>query len=135
MSAMNAVRQELKRRIVSFRYAFEGWSYVLRTQRNAWIHALVTVAVVVLALWLRLERRDWAILVLTITVVWMAEFMNTAVEAVVDMVTPDHHPLAKVAKDVSAATVLVGACGAILIGLLILGPPLWQTLWGSSAGK
>jgi diacylglycerol kinase len=59
----------------------------------------------------------------------MAEFMNTAVEAVVDMVTPDHHPLAKVAKDVSAAAVLVGACGAVVVGLLILGPPLWAKLW------
>ena len=127
---MQLARHELKRRIVSFRYAFEGWAYVLRTQRNAWIHALVTIAVVALALWLRVERRDWAILVLTITVVWMAEFMNTAVEAVVDMVTPDHHPLAKVAKDVSAATVLVGACGAVIVGLLILGPPLWAKLWG-----
>jgi diacylglycerol kinase len=76
---MQLARQELKRRIMSFRYAFAGWGYVLRTQRNAWIHALVTIAVVVLALWLRLAWRDWAVLVLTITVVWMAEFMNTAV--------------------------------------------------------
>jgi diacylglycerol kinase len=126
---MQLARQELKRRIMSFRYALAGWGYVLRTQRNAWIHALVTIAVVVLALWLRLAWPDWAVLVLTITVVWMAEFMNTAVEAIVDMVTPDHHPLAKIAKDVSAATVLVGACGAVVVGLLILGPPLWVKLW------
>jgi len=56
----------------------------------------------------------------------MAEFINTALEALVDIAAPDYHPLAKVAKDVAAAAVLVGALGAILIGLLLLGPPLWE---------
>jgi diacylglycerol kinase len=62
--------------------------------------------------------------------VWMAEFMNTALEAVVDMAMPGLHPLAKVAKDIAAAAVLVGAIGAVLIGLLILGPPLWARFFG-----
>jgi diacylglycerol kinase len=57
-------------------------------------------------------------------VVWIGEFVNTAIEAVVDMTMPDPHPLAKVAKDVSAAAVLIAAAGAVLVGLLILGPPL-----------
>jgi diacylglycerol kinase len=60
--------------------------------------------------------------------VWMAEFMNTALEVLVDMITSEFHPLAKIAKDVAAATVLVGAIGAIFIGLIILGPPLLQRL-------
>lgn len=97
---------------------------MLRTQPNAWIHALVTIVVACLGLWLRLPGHDWAILILTFMAVWMAEFMNTALEAVVDMAAPDYHPLAKVAKDVAAAAVLVGALGAVLIGLLLLGPPL-----------
>jgi diacylglycerol kinase len=67
-------------------------------------------------------------------VVWMAEFMNTALEALVDLASPDYHPLAKVAKDVAAAAVLVGALGAVLIGLLILGPPLWQKIVPLVAG-
>jgi len=121
-------RGELYSRARSFRYAFEGWWYVLRTQHNAWIHALITLAVFALAWWLRLPGRDWAILILTVMVVWMAEFMNTALEAVVDMAMPDVHPLAKVAKDVAAAAVLGGAIGAVLVGLLLLGPPLWQRL-------
>lgn len=119
------VQGELYSRVKSFQYAFEGWWYVLRTQHNAWIHAVVSMAVFALALWLRLPARDWAILILTVTVVWMAEFMNTALEAVVDMTMPDVHPLAKVAKDVAAAAVLVSALGAVLVGLLLLGPPLW----------
>ena len=123
-------KEFFRSRFVSFGHAFRGWWYVLRTQHNAWIHALITVAVVLLGWWLRLPARDWAILVLTILIVWMAEFMNTALEAVVDMATPNPHPLAKVVKDVAAATVLVGAVGAVLIGLLLLGPPLWQRLLG-----
>jgi diacylglycerol kinase len=124
------VTHELYSRARSFRYAIAGWWYVLRTQHNAWIHALVSTAVFLLGLWLRITRQEWAILILTMMAVWMAEFMNTALEAVVDMIMPDQHPLAKVAKDVAAAAVLVGAIGAALIGLLILGPPLWSKLFG-----
>ncbi len=122
---------EIYNRAKSFRYAFDGWWFVLRTQHNAWIHAVITGAVVVVGLWLRLPLRDWAVLILTFMAVWMAEFLNTALEAVVDMTMPEVHPLAKVAKDVAAAAVLVGALGAILIGLLLLGPPLWQRLFGA----
>jgi len=67
-------------------------------------------------------------LVLTTAMVFAAEFMNTAIEAVVDLASPDKHPLAKIGKDVGAAAVLVAALAAILIGLLILGPPLWLKL-------
>lgn len=127
---MSTPKKELYDRAKSFQYAFEGWWYVLRTQHNAWIHAIVTILIMGLALWLRLPSRDWAVLILTFMAVWMAEFMNTAIEAVVDMTMPDVHPLAKVAKDVAAAAVLVGALGAVVIGLLLLGPPLWERLFG-----
>jgi diacylglycerol kinase (ATP) len=123
-------QNELYSRIKSFHYAFDGWWHVLSTQHNAWIHALVSLAVFGLSFWLQISRQEWAIILLTVMAVWMAEFMNTALEAVVDMTSPDFHPLAKVAKDVAAAGVLVGASGAVLIGLLILGPPLLQKLPG-----
>ena len=128
--ALSRGREELRGRALSFRYAFEGWWYVLRTQRNAWIHAVASVAVFGLAWWLELSRWEWAILLLTSMAVWMAEFINTAVETVVDMVMPEYHPLAKAAKDIAAAAVLVGALGAVVIGLLIMGPPLWTRLFG-----
>ncbi len=124
----NSLRPQLQRRAKSFQYAFEGWWYVLATQPNARIHAAVSVAVILLGIWLWIPARDWAILLLTFMVVWMGEFVNTALEAVVDMTMPDPHPLAKVAKDVSAAAVLIAAAGAVLIGLLILGPPLVEKL-------
>jgi diacylglycerol kinase len=126
----SGAKRELLKRLNSFRYAFSGWWYVLRTQKNAWIHAVITVVVFLLGLWLELGRHDWAILLVTTMLVWMAEFTNTALESIVDMTMPAPHPLAKAAKDVAAATVLVGALGAVLVGLLILGPPLWARLVG-----
>jgi diacylglycerol kinase (ATP) len=117
------------RRINSFKYAFKGWWYVIRTQQNAWVHALLTILVVILASWLGLPARDWAVLLLTIAMVWTAEFINTAIEAVVDLASPHKHPLAEVGKDVGAAAVLIASLAAIGVGLLILGPPLWQKLF------
>jgi diacylglycerol kinase len=118
----------LRTRIYAFRYAFAGWWYVLRTQRNAWIHSLATLLVILLAAWLRLPLRDWAVLVLTIGAVWTAEFINTALESIVDLASPQQHPLAKAGKDVGAAAVLIAALCAVVVGLLILGPPLWLRL-------
>ncbi len=116
-------------RVAAFRYAFHGWSYVLRTQRNAWIHTVVALAVLITGLWLELPARDWAVLILTIALVFTAEFVNSAIEAVVDLASPEIHPLAKIGKDVGAAAVLVAAIASVLIGLLILGPPLWQKIF------
>lgn len=115
-------------RILSFRYAFSGWWYVIRTQRNAWIHALVSLLVILIGLWLTLSPHDWALIVLAIAMVWTAEFVNTALEAVVDLASPTQHYLAKVGKDVGAAAVLIAATSSVLIGLLILGPPLLDKL-------
>lgn len=69
-------------------------------------------------------------MVLGMALVWVAEFANTAIEAAVDVASPDHHPLAKVAKDVSAAAVLIAVLAAVIIGLLVLGPPLWARISG-----
>ena len=103
---------------------------MLRTQHNAWIHASATVGVTLMGLWLGLNVVEWAVIVLVIGLVWMAEFVNTALEAVVDLASPDLHPLAKVGKDVAAAAVLVGAVTSVIVGLLILGPHLWARLFG-----
>jgi diacylglycerol kinase len=112
----------------SFKYAFEGWWYVIRTQKNAWIHTVVSLLVVLTGLWLHLQPRDWAVVILAIAMVWAAEFFNTALEAIVDLASPDTHRLAKISKDVGAAAVLIAAGAAVIIGLLIFGPPLWEKL-------
>jgi diacylglycerol kinase (ATP) len=118
----------LSSRAVSFGHAFRGWHYALRTQKNVWIHTTVATVVFIFGIWLQLPARDWAVLILTTAMVFAAEFLNTSIEAVVDLASPEHHPLAKIAKDVGAAAVLVAAFAAIFVGLLILGPPLWAKL-------
>jgi diacylglycerol kinase len=121
-------RSFLTSRIAAFGHAFRGWYYVMRTQQNTWIHATVSVFIFALCFWLRVSPRDWAVIILTTAMVFAAEFFNTAIEAVVDLASPAKHPLAKVGKDVGAAAVLVAALAAVLVGLLILGPPLWAKL-------
>ena len=118
----------LTSRIAAFGHAFRGWWYVLKTQHNAWIHSIFATAVIIVGLWVGLKPLDWAVIVLTIAMVFTAEFINTAIEAVVDLASPVHHPLAKVGKDVGAGAVLVAALAGVVIGLLILGPPLWERL-------
>lgn len=118
-------------RAQAFRYAFAGWWHVLRTQRNAWIHAFASLAVLGLAVWLGLDRQDIAVLLLAIGLVWLAEFINTALEAVVDLASPSDHPLARVGKDVGAAAVLIAALTSACVGILILGPPLLKRLVGN----
>lgn len=122
------MKKFLKTRSLSFRYAFAGWWFVIRTQRNAWIHTIVSISVVFLCIWLRLPPRDWAVIIVAIAMVWTAEFLNTALEAVVDLASPQQHELARVGKDVGAAAVLISAGSSVLIGFLILGPPLWERL-------
>lgn len=114
----------------SFRYAFAGIWHTFKTQRNAKIHTAITVAVLLLGVWLRLPAPDWAVLALTIGVVFAAEIINTAIEAVVDLVAPEFHPLAKIAKDAAAGSVLVLAIAAVVVGLFILLPPLWRVIFG-----
>ena len=122
-------RFTLKKRAHSFRHAFSGIAHVLRTQHNAWIHAAITLAVIFLALWLKASLTEWAILILAMMVVWVAEFVNTAVETVVDLTGPEHRPLAGAAKDVAAGAVLLAAIGAAVVGILILGPSLLDRLF------
>jgi diacylglycerol kinase (ATP) len=114
----------LYERAASFKNAIAGLCYVIRTQKNAWIHALATIIVLFLAVWLKISSTDWAILILTIGGVWTAEFINTSLEAVVDLASPQKHPLAKVGKDVGAAAVLIAAGSSVVIGFLILAPAL-----------
>lgn len=122
------MRNFFRGRLASFRPALDGWLHVVRTQPNATIHALISLAVILVGVWVQLDAARWALIVLAMALVWFAEFANTAIEAAVDLASPEHHPLAKVAKDVSAAAVLIAALAAVVIGILVLGPPLWVKL-------
>jgi diacylglycerol kinase len=114
----------------SFGHAFDGLWHVIRTQRNMRIHLLAAAAVVALGLWLRIDAVRWSVLAVTIGGMLVGEMINTAVEALVDLVSPEYHDRAKVAKDVAAGVVLLLGVTAIAVGLLILGPPLWERIVG-----
>lgn len=115
-------------RVRSLGFAIAGCAYMLRYQQNTRILLAATAAVIPLATALGIDVLQWAILILTIGSVWVAEFINAAIEAAVNVSVSEIHPMAKVAKDVAAAAVLVTVIVAILIGLLILGPPLFDWL-------
>ena len=108
----------------AFRYAFAGLGAAWRSERNLRIHAVIASAVVIAGALLRLPAAAWAVLFLAIALVVGTELLNAAVEAVVDLVSPEDHPLAKRAKDVAAAAVLVAAAGAVAVGVCVL---LWAT--------
>ncbi len=108
----------------SFRNAFAGLAYALKTQRNARVHLFFTLIVVLLALWVGLSLDQWCLLLLAMGLVWMAELSNTAIESAVDLASPQFNPLAKTAKDVKAAAVLIAALVSVLVGILVLGPAL-----------
>ena len=120
--------QRARTRIESIGFGLAGIWYVLRTQRNAWIHGLATIAAVGLGFWLRISKTEWALLVIAISIVWLAELINTALEAIMDLVSPESHPLAKVAKDVAAGAVLLASISAFVLGLLIFLHPLREKM-------
>lgn len=108
----------------SFGFALEGVSYLIRTQRNVRIELVIGAVVLALAAWLRITTLEWAVLILTVALVLSLEALNTAVELAVTLASPERHPLAKSAKDVSAAMVLIAAIASVVIGLMVLGPRL-----------
>jgi len=108
----------------AFGFALRGIAYAWRTQRNVRIQAAVAMAVVLAGAWLRVGALEWALLITAIALVLTAELLNTAIEAVVDLVSPQTNPLAGAAKDACAAGVVVAVVGAVLLGLFVLGPPL-----------
>jgi diacylglycerol kinase len=118
----------LKSRWESIKIAWGGFRRVISTEKNTWVHATLTGIVILLGIWLSISRLEWAILTLVIGLVWIAEFFNTALEVLVNLVSPGQNQLAKTCKDISAAAVLIAAALSIIIGFLILGPPLWHTV-------
>jgi len=108
----------------SFGYALEGVGVMLRTQPNFLVHVTAALAAIVLGLLLHLSPGELAIIVLTIAVVMIVECLNTVLETICDLVSPEFHPLVKRAKDVSAAAVLIGATASLIIAVLLFAPHL-----------
>jgi diacylglycerol kinase len=112
----------------SFGPALAGLSWALKTQRNAQAHAVITMVVIVLSLWLKLETWEWCAVVLSTGLVWVAELLNTAIEALADRVSMEREDAIRRVKDMAASAVLMSALTACAVGLLIFLPKLWQML-------
>ena len=110
--------------ILSFRYAFEGLLAAFREEPNLKFHFLAGFMAVVLGLFLNISKSDWTIVLILIGFVIAVELTNTAIEVVVDGLTKQHHPAAKIAKDISAGAVLVAALPASVVGILVFWPYL-----------
>ena len=110
----------------SFNFAFEGIIHVVRYERNLRIHFLIAVAVIIAAVGFDVTRMELIALLLAIAFVLIAEMLNSALEAVVDLVTPSVEPLAKIAKDVAAGAVLIATVTAVAIGYLVFSGAVGQ---------
>ena len=117
-----------RRRGKSFACALRGIAVLLRTQTNARIHLLATVLVVAAGFVFRISRGEWVPLAFAIGIVWIAEAVNTAIEALADRITRENDDAIRRAKDVAAGAVLLAAITAAIIGLLILGPHAWAVV-------
>jgi len=112
----------LLNRLKSFRFAFSGLYQFFRTTHNAIIHAVATIAVIALAVFVHLPLSKFLFVLFAIGLVWMAELFNTAIEKLCDMVQPGLHPKIKIIKDLSAAAVLVAAFVALITAFIIFIP-------------
>ncbi len=108
----------------SFRFAYEGVKYALSTQRNMKFHFFAAFVVLLMALFFHLHKLEVLFILLAVTLMIVTELINTAVEKTVDLAMPDRHPLAKIAKDVAAASVLVSAAFAAIVGMVVFYEPI-----------
>jgi diacylglycerol kinase (ATP) len=111
-------------RIRSGTHAVHGVVEMLKSQHNAWVHAVATLGVIVAGAVFCVSTMEWCLLILVITTVWVAEGLNTAFEFLCDVASPEFHPLVKKSKDVAAGAVLLSAIGAVAVGLIIFIPYL-----------
>lgn len=116
--------EPIKSRLRSFAFAGSGIIHTLKTQPNARIHALATIGVVFTGFWLKMSPSEWGLLLLAIGIVWIAELINTALEHLVDLASPEYHLLAKNAKDCAAGAVLFAALISLLIGAVVILPKI-----------
>jgi diacylglycerol kinase (ATP) len=112
----------LKKRAKSFSYAFSGIATLVKTQHNAWIHLFATLGVVFWGWFYGISSFEWALLIVAISIVWLAEALNTALEFLCDVVTTEYDSGIGKAKDVAAGGVLVASIGAAVIGIIVFEP-------------
>jgi diacylglycerol kinase len=123
-SVISGWRDEIQNRYRSFRAALRGFGWLILSERHFQLHLVAAVAAILLGLILGLTGVEWAILVVTIGLVLVAEAINTAIEHTIDLTVHQIHPLARTAKDIGAAAVLIAAAISVLIGCFLFLPKL-----------
>lgn len=124
MSKKSGKPFRLKDRVRSFGFAFKGIGYTFKTQHNIWIHCFLAVTVIAFGFWLEINRPEWLFVIFAIGFVLVSELFNTAIEVLVDHISPENNPKAGLTKDIAAGAVLVSAITAALIGLFIFVPKI-----------
>lgn len=122
---MSSIAQTITRRLQSFAFAFSGLGAFLRSEPNGRIHLAATVAVIILAVLFHCSAGEWALLIIVMAMVWITELLNTAIEKIMDHLSPEIHPRVKWIKDVAAAAVLIAAIAAAAVGALVFVPKVW----------
>jgi diacylglycerol kinase (ATP) len=117
-----------KKRLESFGFAFKGIATLIRTQENAQIHLFAVFIATILGFLLKISTSEWCFIIFAFSMVLAAEAFNTAIEFIVDLVSPNYHPLAGKAKDVAAAAVLFVAFSAAIVGMIIFLPKFWYLI-------
>jgi len=117
-------------RVSSFKHSLAGVWYLVRNEQSVPILSLYTLGIVVLALWLQVDRFQFVMLLIPAGMIWVVECLNTAVEAAVDLAMPRIHPLAKVAKDLGSASTFLSALLSVIVSFILLAPPLFEKLSG-----
>jgi diacylglycerol kinase (ATP) len=121
-SSVTPRQLSLSARLKSFGYALQGIAFMLKTQHNAWLHGVATLAVIALAVYCGVSASDWRWLIVAMGMVWVGETINTAVEYVCDVVSPEYNHAVKHAKDIAAGGVLIAAVASLVIGVLTFYP-------------
>ncbi|HEY0299377.1 MAG TPA: diacylglycerol kinase family protein [Arachidicoccus sp.] len=114
----------IKKRIASFRYAYEGLRFFIATEHNARIHLAATIAVIVFGLCYKISKMQWIVVCVVVALVFAMEMVNTAIEKLCDFVAPEKHEIIKQIKDISAAAVLISAVAALITALIIFLPKM-----------
>lgn len=115
-------KKGINRLFKSFKYAYEGLKYAFKYEQNILVHFLATILVIIAGIFFKISMTEWLVLTLIIGLVIATELINTSIEATIDLVTKEVHPLAKVAKDTAAAAVLIFGITALIIGFIIFVP-------------
>ncbi|MDJ1466502.1 diacylglycerol kinase family protein [Cytophagaceae bacterium DM2B3-1] len=125
MNLLRSAIKSLQKTFRSFRFAIRGIGFVIQYENNTRIHLLASLAAIIAGMLLKLNYIEWTIIITQIVLVWSAEAFNSAIEKIVDFISPDFHPKAGAIKDIAAGAVLFIAIGAAITGLIIFGHKIW----------